>query len=163
MTKQRSPLTPEDAATQALAILGDDGVARATGKSPRLVRMWGDPDDDGHRIPLHQAQALDVACIAAGAQPPFYLHFRSVVLAAMRGAHRVLHPLSRLSQVMSEVGDVASELGTALAPDGDRGAEISAAEGRDLLREIAEARAALDRLEADVLAAVPELAPREPV
>ncbi|WP_431856626.1 phage regulatory CII family protein [Azospirillum sp.] len=162
MTKQRPPLTVEDAATQALAILGDEGAARATGKSARLVRFWGDPDDDGHRIPLHQAQALDLACIAAGAQAPFYQHYRVLMRRAAVAAVDPQHPMARLSEVMSEVGDVAGELRQALRPDGAGGSAITASEGRDVLREIAEARASLDRLEADVIAAVPELAHREP-
>lgn len=150
--KRRRPLTIEDAVTQAIGILGDDGVEAATGKSSRLVRYWGEPDDDTHHIPLHQAFRLDAACLLADGFAPIAAWYRASLLGASR--MQTGEPLLRLAAVAAEMGDVARAVHEARSTGSLGGAAITRVEAAGILRQSAELRDALDRLDADVSAAV---------
>jgi len=154
MTKRRAPDSIEDAVTQALAILGDAGASAATGKSARLVRQWGDPDADAHQIQHQQALRLDLACIAEGEAPPFHTHFAEQIRRATQKAGGTLHPVERLAEVMAEVGDVAAAVRAGLLPSSPGGSRFTHDEAATLRRELAELRAVLDCLDADVVAAL---------
>ena len=69
MTKLRAPLSVEQALARIAGQLPDGytTMAQVAGRSPSLVRKWGDPDRD-EDIPLRCAIALDLAYLAAGGQ-----------------------------------------------------------------------------------------------
>ncbi len=79
MTKLREPESIEDAVFQAVALLGEEPVAKASDVSASLVRKWSDPDDPAHRIGLHQALAIDKALIDAGHAPVFRALFEALM------------------------------------------------------------------------------------
>lgn len=154
MTKLRAPLSVEDAVNLIHATVGGPEACRITGKSDRLIRMWSDPDDDAHQIPIYQAIRLDAAMVARGLAPPILTAYR----ASLRDAVPVSVaqcPSHRLADVMVEVGDVAGAIRAAVCPNGAGGSVITAAEARQILHELAEARTALDTIERDVLATIP--------
>lgn len=143
MPKVRPPASLWDAVTQVLAIVGDDGAAQVTGKSARLVRYWGDPDDD-REIPLRQALALDMACLAAGHAAPIAAWYRAQVLAADPGT--CAHPMTLLADLVTELGEVSEGLARSLGPDSPGGAAVTAGELADLMARLADLDAAKNRL-----------------
>lgn len=155
MTKRRDPLSLEDGVLLAHAFLGDTGVESITGKSARLVRMWSDPDDDAHRIPLIQAVRLDRAMVARGEAPPIITVYKAELHRAAGWAAIPGDPLARLADAMTELGDVAAAVRQARCPKSDGGQQITAEEARTVLRELGELRRKLDDLERDVTAAIP--------
>ena len=63
--KLRNPKEFSAAITRVRAALGEEGCARAVGRSDSLVRKWADPDHPA--VPnLDQALSLDAAYVAAG-------------------------------------------------------------------------------------------------
>ncbi len=155
MTKRREPLSLEDAVFLVHATLGDSRVEEITGKSARLVRMWSDPDDDAHRIPLIQALRLDRGMVQRGEAPPILTAYRTELRRTADAALSPGDPLARLSDVMVELGDVAAAVRRACCSGGDGGRRITADEAREVLRELAELRGQIDAFERDVTAAVP--------
>lgn len=158
MTKRRRPLSIEDGVTVALAILGDEQAEAATRKSARLVRSWSDPDDDAHHIPVYQALRLDRACVATGEAPPILTAYRAELRRAAVAETKASDPMLRLAEAMGEMGDVAEELRRSRSHDGPGGHAIVPEEARAILSHVAELRAALDALEQDVTALLPQLA-----
>lgn len=65
MTKRRPPLSYDNALTRIAALIGYDAMAEATGRQPRTVRNWGDPDA-AESCPIDCAELLDLAYQAAG-------------------------------------------------------------------------------------------------
>lgn len=157
MSKRRDPLSIEDAVFLVHASLGDSRVEEVTGKSARLVRMWSDPDDDAHRIPLIQAVRLDRAMVLRGDAPPIMTAYKAELRKATTTASSVTDPMARLADAMTEMGDLANELRRARCPSGDGGRQITPEEAREILRALAELRGVLDGLEQDVVAAIPAL------
>lgn len=155
MTKRRDPLSLEDAVFLVHASLGDAQVEAVTSKSARLVRMWSDPDDDAHRIPLFQALRLDRAMIGRGEAPPILTAYKAELRRAADGTAVPGDPMARLAEAMVELGDVAEAVRQARCPKSDGGRQITAEEGRDVLRELAVLRGVLDALERDVTASIP--------
>lgn len=155
MTKRRVPLSLEDAVFLAHAHLGDEAVERVTGKSARLVRMWSDPDDDGHRIPLIQAVRLDCACVERGAPAHILTAYKAELRRAAAMATGVTDPMARLADAMGEMGDLADELRRARCPESDGGRQITAEEARGILAAVGELKQVLDALEHDVTALLP--------
>ncbi|WP_068489894.1 phage regulatory CII family protein [Paramagnetospirillum marisnigri] len=155
MTKLRRPLSIEDAIQRAHGMLLDAGVEAATGKSARLARSWSDPDDDAHRIPLHQAIAMDAACVIAGQPAPIREAYdaelsRAVEALGSAPNHTPIDLFDRLAQALSNLGDISSEVRAARHPDSQGRSMLTAAERADILRSIGIARSTLDRLAKDV-------------
>lgn len=138
--KARNPVSIKGAVQRALGLLGDQGVADATGKSAALVRKWADPDADGHNIPAFQCVALDVACMAAAGEAPLTDALRALVLRHAEPS-LPLPPALRLLSISAEVGDVARTLRGALADH-----HLNAAERAAVLKEAGEAIAELQGL-----------------
>ena len=85
MTKLRAPESIEDAVFQAVALLGEPLIEAAAGVSASLVRKWSDPDDQAHRIGLHQALAIDEALVRAGHAPVFGALFDRTARGELQG------------------------------------------------------------------------------
>lgn len=149
--KLRPPGSIEDAMVQALAILGDAGVEKATGKSAGLARKWSDPDADDHHIQLRQAAALDAACLFAGQDGPFGKAFPGAVAARLEAlggpaaGAAAKDPLARIASVTADLGDVAREVAKAAA-DG----RFDAAECKRIFDELHEMIREAEKLFADV-------------
>ncbi|ALG75168.1 hypothetical protein VY88_27070 [Azospirillum thiophilum] len=161
MTKRRDPLSLEDAVFLAHACLGDSGVEEITGKSARLVRMWSDPDDDGHKIPLIQALRLDRALVVRGEHPSILTAYKAELRRAHAAATVPGDPMARLVDAMAEMGDLAEELRRARCPNGEGGRQITPEEAREILRALGDLRGELLALETDVVAGLPTLRPVE--
>lgn len=71
MTKLRAPESIEDAITQSIALLGAGAISDALGVSESLIGKWSDPDDQAHRIGLHQALSLETLLVKTGHAPIF--------------------------------------------------------------------------------------------
>jgi hypothetical protein len=155
MTKRRTPLSVADAVMQAIGLLGISDAALAIGCNDREVWFWADPDSDRRPIPLPWAAKLDLACMAAGEAPPLWRAYRALLAAGAR--RQGCDPAAALGLVMMEVGDVARALAAAAAPEGAAGTAWTAAEAAAVLREVDEARQALDKIEAAVHARLPQI------
>lgn len=79
MAKHIDPLGIHAATRIAHAVLGDDGVVAATGKTASLARNWADPDMDQHHIQLRKAIDLDVAMVRLGYAPAHLAAFEAAV------------------------------------------------------------------------------------
>ncbi|MCG5239551.1 hypothetical protein MCW82_07185 [Azospirillum doebereinerae] len=163
MSKRRDPLSLEDGVFLVHASLGDALIEEITGKSARLVRMWSDPDDDAHRIPLVQAVRLDRAMVARGEHPPILTAYKADLRRALASTTVPGDPMARLAEAVAEMGELAEELRRARCPRGDAGRQITPEEAREILRAVAELRVVLLALEEDVLASLPTLRPVEAV
>ena len=157
MTHRRMPGTVEAALIETLHELSEAEVRRATGKSLSTFYRASNPQLDAG-LHLVDAAALDAALIAKGQAPRLMAigrRMKEAVLAELGGAppHAPVHPLERLADVTAEIGDVASALRGACSADGPAGRAITAAEAATVLEEIRSARAAIDAIERDVLAA----------
>lgn len=154
MTKLRTPLSIEDAVTLVYATVGGPEACRITGKSDRLIRMWGDPDDDAHQIPVYQAIRLDSALVARGDAPAILTAYRAALRDATTDPQAVACPSVRLLDVVAEVGDVAAAVRAAVNPGSSGGAAITPSEAKRILHEVGELRGTLDAMERDVLARI---------
>ncbi|MCG5240069.1 hypothetical protein ACIU1J_01820 [Azospirillum doebereinerae] len=163
MSKRRHALSLEDGVFLVHAELGDSVIEEVTGRSARLVRMWSDPDDDAHRVPLYQAVRLDRAMVERGQHPPILTAYKVELRRAFASATVPSDPMARLTDAMIEMGDLAEEVRRARCPRGEGGQQITAEEARDILRALSELRAVLLGLEEDVHAALPTLRPVEAV
>lgn len=151
MSKRRPPASIFEAVQDALAILRDDGVQAATGKSARYIRQCSDPDDRQH-LGVDDAIALDAHCLVAGAIAPIRTAYDAQLLRrieALGGTqHQAQDPRLRFTAVMSEIGDVAEALRA--GADGFTVDELAAAR-----RQLREAQAALAQLDRDLVARGP--------
>lgn len=157
MTHRRMPGSVEAALIQTLHELSEAEVRHATGKSLSTFYRASNPQLDAG-LHLVDAAALDAALMAKGQAPRLMAIGRRVkeqVLAELGGSppHAPVHPLERLADVTAEIGDVAAAVRGACSAEGPAGRAITAAEGATVLDEIRVARAALDAIERDVLAA----------
>lgn len=157
MTHRRMPGSVEAALIQTLHELSEAEVRAATGKSLSTFYRASNPQLDAG-LHLVDAAALDAALIVKGQAPRLMAigrRLKEQVLAELGGAppHAPVHPLERLAEVAAEIGDVAGALRGACSADGPSGRAITAAEAATVLDEIRAARAALDAIERDVLAA----------
>lgn len=72
MTKERAPLTYEDALSRVFGLVGRMAAAEVAGVAERTLYDWGQPDNQ-RSVPINIAEQLDVAYIAAGGQGrPFH-------------------------------------------------------------------------------------------
>lgn len=146
MTKLRAPGSVEDGVLQAIAILGDEGAARATGKSATMARQWSAPDNE-RQIQMRDAVKLDAACELAGYAALLLRAYRSdlarQVAAGGGRLHRAGDPLERVADLLAEAGDVA------------RAVREAAKDGRYDMQELAriakEGREVVDAVEALML------------
>jgi hypothetical protein len=70
MTKTRQPYSLEAVMLEAIRILGSRDAAKAANVSAKTLRDYSDPDRAGN-IKVHQAIALDKACMAKAGRAPF--------------------------------------------------------------------------------------------
>lgn len=152
MTKAREPGSIADAIERSRVELGAARACNATGKSEALIRHWGDPDDDAHHIPLHQALALDKASVSAGKPAHIFNAYRQEIerhadceAAAIRLAGAASKPkkvTELLAAAVAEVGDVARAIDQALEGDG----ALSRSECHRIMLEAQQAKNRLDAI-----------------
>lgn len=158
MTLDRRAGSVEEVLFSALRALSENEVNAATGKSLTLFYRVSNPSKRD-TLSLDDAAALDAALVKKGLSPAFSVHFERVkanTLASIGGAaeHEVMNPADRLTHLLAEVGNIASELRASTDAKGLGGPEIVESEASSILSKSAEARAALERLDRDVLASV---------
>lgn len=85
MTKERAPLTYEDAQARVGGRLGVKRAAEIAGVALRTWHDWGDPDVD-RTIPISAAEKLDLAYIAAGGESTPFLDTLNLRLKVARQA-----------------------------------------------------------------------------
>ena len=143
--KQRHPGTFEDGVARIVGALGAARAGAVVGKSGRLVYAWGDPDSD-LRPSVHQALALDTAYVEAGlGAAPIYRAYRRRVRLLAAPAHAATEPTQRFMDVVRECGELSASLRAAAAD-----ARWTPRERLDALAAVAELRAELDKLDADI-------------
>ncbi|MGE5563144.1 MAG: hypothetical protein ACM3ZV_07510 [Bacillota bacterium] len=128
MTKQRSPLTFENAITTVASLIGWPEVGRICKRSERTVRNWSDPDTSA-MITLDQALALDTAYITAGGDgPPFHLCYTGRLDAETLAACATQEALlSAAAKTSKETGEAVSAAIAASRPNASIG-DIAIAE-----------------------------------
>jgi len=105
MTKLRAPESIEDAVHQAIALLGEQQISTAAGVSISLIRRWADPDDQGRRIGLHQALAIDGALVQQDHAPVFGALFEALAAPPAEEAADPVAAAVRMTVEASEVMD----------------------------------------------------------
>ena len=148
MTKLREVNSVEGAIQRAIGLLTAEIVAKAVGKSVRLVRAWSDEDDDLHKPSIFQAMAVDSAMVAEGYEPEI-LRVYTRQVEAQRNRHNPKPLGDRMLDLIKEIGDVAEVARAATDPAGPSGVRISLKERCAIAKEIAEAQAVLNALERD--------------
>ncbi|MBI1243781.1 MAG: hypothetical protein GC202_02155 [Alphaproteobacteria bacterium] len=144
--KPRLPGTIADAVTTIMGTLTADGAAAAVEKSAALVRKWADPDHAC--VPdARQIEELDAAYEAAtGARGPISAVINERLAARRSGpAHVAKDPQARLGEVMSEVGEIATDL---MRYGADR--HLTRTERARLTKDARDAKKALDRMIRDL-------------
>lgn len=151
MTKLRKPGTVEDAITRIMGDLTPPVAAQAVAKSTDLLRRWSN-DTLPERPNIEQCMLLDLAYMretaAAGdgsVAPIFEVYAARLQQAGMTLPLQMLDPRDRMMRVLAEIGDVSRAVSAATADD-----RITVAECDETRREIREAIAELQRLDAEV-------------
>ncbi len=101
--------------------------------SASLVRKWSDPDDQAHRIGLHQALAIDKALVGEGHSPVFaalFLHLERGEPQGLPG-----NPVNAAVRMLVEASDMLDRI------------EKAWADKKLDLREIMSIRANAERLQ----------------
>lgn len=150
MTKQRQPLSTEEALHEIYGALGMETARAVTGKSDSLLRAWADPDRE-HRLPFPEALALDRACIAGGhGRAPLLTVYQAAIAQQRAHSHVPQSPADHMCELTQRLGDVAGELRAAVSVTGDGGAEVTDRERGAILAEVEEMEAALAALKHDL-------------
>lgn len=143
--KPRHPVTWPGACARIRGLLGLEAAA-AINKSDSLVAKMGDPDRD--EIPnVEQALRLDVAYRLAGGTtaPLFEVYRKQLADATADLPHQAQPPATRLLTVMSEVGELSTDLAAALE---DR--HLKPGEAIKIQKDIADTIEKLTKLAHDV-------------
>ena len=151
MTKLRVAGSFEDAALDAVRILGAKEAAAASNLSPKTVRDYTDPDRPGQPS-LTKALMIDAACHAKTGRAPFLEAYTRLL------AGRTEPRSSSIGEVLVEALDIPGAVGRLLdvirqstAATSPEGAKLSANEAQQILREIKAPRRELDDLEVAVV------------
>ena len=151
VTKERAPLTYEDAQARVAGRLGVKRAAHIAGVAVRTFQDWGDPDVD-RTIPIAAAEALDLAYIDAGGEGMPFLDTLNLRLKTAR-QNRYGDQLALAASAASfakEAGEFTAAAIVASLPDA--GATDVAALRKEGLEAIAVAKsmiAAADALDID--------------
>jgi len=116
--KLRNPKEFSAAVTRIRAALGEDGCARAVGRSDSLVRKWADPDHPA--MPnLDQALGLDAAYVAAGhGDAPILGLYQDLIDARINGTEASIdHIVPAALMVQAIVGDLSEIVRDCIAKD----------------------------------------------
>lgn len=150
MTKLRVAGSFEDAALDAVRILGAKEAAAASNLSPKTVRDYTDPDRPGQPS-LNKALLIDAACHAKTGRAPFLEAYTRLLSA------RTEPRPGAIGEVLTEALDIPGAVGRLLdtvrrstAATSPEGSKLSANEAAQILREIKAPRRELDDLEAAV-------------
>lgn len=129
--KPRDPNSFSSAAAQARDILGVQVAAGIIGKSKSLINSHADEDDPS--VPnMRQARQLDDECYLKAGVRPFLTVFQR-----QSDTHTPSEqPLSeRVLCGVSELGDLARAIESALCPNGDGGVHVTGQERSRITRE----------------------------
>lgn len=143
--KVRHPMTWPGAIARIRGVLGL-AAANAVERTDNRVWQWSDPE--GETEPnLSQAVALDAAFVrATGEDPPILtVYRRRLADVVARSPHVADVPSNRLLAVMSEVGELSTDLTQALH-DG----RLTPNEARKVQKDIADAIEKLTKMSRDV-------------
>ncbi len=147
MTKQRPPLTFENALTTVASLLGWPEVARICGQSERCVRNWSDQDTSAG-IKLDAALELDRAYEEAGGDgAPFLLCYSIRLEADLLAARPGRKALSEATALAAKEGGEAIAAAIAAARPGASMTDVALAE-RELEESISAQTNALAALRA---------------
>ncbi|MAL41411.1 hypothetical protein [Thalassospira sp.] len=152
--KPRKPRTFHSACAFAVAVLSDDDVKAATGKSMSLLRRASDPDDHAVEIRCADAAALEAVLIEHGHAPQFMTAFQDAVEQHL--GHGINHEpgnlLERLADAVEKVGNISAELRAATHPDSPGGASLVPFECDQVEAAICEAIDVLEAKRRDIQA-----------
>lgn len=126
MTKPRKARTFHSASAYAVAVLSDEDVKAATGKSMSMLRRASDPDDHAVEIRCADAAALEAVLIGSGHPPQFIAAFQDAVEQYL--GHAIEHQpgdlLERLAEAVEKVGNISAELRAATHPGSPGGTAL---------------------------------------
>lgn len=144
MTKRRTALSFDDAATRIAAQIGWEEMAGIVGRSERAVRNWSDPECATYPS-IDQALALDVAYRARGGEGAPYAEAYADRLEMAAQAAQSASALPRLAGIAAkETGEALAALIAAAQPGATLAERaIARREGREAIAALTKAEAAL--------------------
>jgi hypothetical protein len=151
MTKLRVAGSFEDAALDAVRILGAKEAAAASNLSPKTVRDYTDPDRPGQPS-LNKALLIDAACHAKVGRAPFleaYTRLLATRTEPRSGATG--EALVEAPDIPGAVGRLLDTVRRSTAATSPEGSKLSMNEAARILREIKAPRRELDDLEVAVV------------
>jgi hypothetical protein len=135
MTKLRIAGSFEDAALEAVRILGAKQAAAAASLSPKTVRDYTDPDRPG-RPSLAKALAIDVACHAKVGRTPFLEAYSRMLATRTEQNERPVGELRvDARDVPGAVGRLPDTIRRSTAITSADGTRLSTAEAATIQRE----------------------------
>jgi hypothetical protein len=152
MTKERTPLTYEDAVNRVIGTIGMTAASEATGRSADYLRALTDPDKR-YTLTIEDAEKLDLAWQATGQSgaPIFELYgLRMEIAQSARFASRFTF-LGAIATYITESGDATGAIIRAALP-GAGHKEVKTAQ-RELIEAFEAMRDLFPFLESDLAAA----------
>ena len=147
MTKIRIAGSFEDAALDAVRILGAKQAAAAANLSPKTVRDYTDPDRPGQPS-LAKALAIDVACHAKIGRAPFLEAYSRMLATRTAQNERPVGELrAEALDVPGAVGRLLDTIRRSTAVTSAEGTRLSPTEATAILHEIKAPRRELDDIE----------------
>lgn len=152
LMKPRTPGTIEDALARIAGRLGFDRAGRDVlgHASGSRLRQCADPEQDTAHISVRDAIKLDHAYVAeTGEAPPILTAYaeRLAELSTDAPAHAVKTPVSRVLEIVGEVGELSADVEKVFG-DG----RMTPVEHAKLDKDIKDAMRALGKLERDLRA-----------
>ena len=137
MAKIRKNASIESGLMEALKVLSDEEINTATGKTSSYIRKCSNPDL-AQQIDHNDSFKLDQACIKKGKAPPLLTAYEYMIAHLLDKADNFENKDINEMLVKSTIlhGKLTELVKEAKDPKGDKGAEVSALEKKDIFEAI---------------------------
>ena len=137
MAKIRKNASIESGLMEVLKVLSDEEINTATGKTSSYIRKCSNPDL-AQQIDHNDSFKLDQACIKKGKAPPLLTAYEYMIAQLLDKADNFENKDINEMLVKSTIlhGKLTELVKEAKDPKGDKGAEVSALEKKDIFDAI---------------------------
>ena len=137
MAKIRKNASIESGLMEVLKVLSDEEINTATGKTSSYIRKCSNPDL-AQQIDHNDSFKLDQACIKKGKAPPLLTAYEYMIAHLLDKADNFENKDINEMLVKSTIlhGKLTELVKEAKDPKGDKGAEVSALEKKDIFEAI---------------------------
>ena len=137
MAKIRKNASIESGLMEVLKVLSDEEINTATGKTSSYIRKCSNPDL-AQQIDHNDSFKLDQACIKKGKAPPLLTAYEYMIAHLLDKADNFENKDINEMLVKSTIlhGKLTELVKEAKDPKGDKGAEVSALEKKDIFDAI---------------------------